>query len=80
MSGQTTGQKLRAWRREAGWSGVEMARRLGVSWATLHRWELGLAAPDAAHRLDVERVTGGAFGFRVWEPPASGPAEPPAGR
>lgn len=44
-SEQSFGERLRALRGERGWSQAELAARLGVSIATLSRWEHGWSGP-----------------------------------
>jgi transcriptional regulator with XRE-family HTH domain len=40
---------LREWRVLRGYSQAELAQKIGVNRATLHRWEMGLSKPFPKH-------------------------------
>ena len=40
-----TGDEIRQWRRDHGWSRAELARQLPVAYRTLEDWEAGKADP-----------------------------------
>jgi transcriptional regulator with XRE-family HTH domain len=52
-SEQSFGEHLRALRTERGWSQADLAARLGVSVATLSRWEHGWSRPDPRRRQEL---------------------------
>ena len=55
---KTTGERLRAWRKQKGYSLRDVALRMGVSASTWMRWEAG-HTPELAKAPGIERVTGG---------------------
>lgn len=52
--------KLIEWRKQAGLSRVELAKRLGVDDETIRRYEMGERFPRQAIRQEIRIVTGGA--------------------
>lgn len=67
MDASQIGEKLRAAREAKGLSQEEAARRIGTSWASVSRWELGkqrirgesLVRAAEAYGVTVESLTGG---------------------
>ena len=47
-------EELKKLRQQQGWSQEDLARALGVSFATVNRWENGKTKPS---RLAVEKIT-----------------------
>ena len=47
-------EELKTLRQQRGWSQEDLARALGVSFATVNRWENGKTKPS---RLAVEKIT-----------------------
>ena len=48
--------KLRAIRRKKGWSQERLARELGVSFQTIHRWETGKFEPSPLAQEKIDRL------------------------
>ncbi|MCL6640902.1 MAG: helix-turn-helix domain-containing protein [Candidatus Rokubacteria bacterium] len=71
-SEQSFGQRLRALRGERGWSQAELAARLGVSIATLSRWEHGWSSPGPRRRRELRAL------FAQGSPDPSGRRRTPA--
>ena len=46
-------EELRQLRQQQGWSQEDLARKIGVSFATVNRWENGKTKPS---RLAVEKI------------------------
>src|SRR5580704_12459290 len=67
--------RLRLLRTRLGLSQEQLARRLGVSFATVNRWESGRSRPSARARLAITELEAAATGR---EPP--GDREPGRGR
>ncbi len=51
-----TGPDLKDLRKRRGWSQEELARRLGVSFATVSRWENGHQAPSKMAQAMIDRI------------------------
>ena len=51
-----TGTDLKELRKRRGWSQEELARRLGVSFATVSRWENGHQAPSKMAQAVIDRI------------------------
>lgn len=51
------GQRIKRARESRGWSQPELASAVGVSQATVSRWESGKAAPEDAHMNRLARIT-----------------------
>ena len=49
-------EKLKELRRRRGWSQEDLAREVGVSWSTIHRWENKGAKPYRLARRELERL------------------------
>ena len=49
-------EQLRALRRERGWSQEDLARELGVSFASISRWENGKAKPSKMASASIKRL------------------------
>ena len=69
------GPQVRAWRRHAGLTQAELARRAGVHRNSINRVERGLASPRAALLAAVARALG-IPPARLWERPPAGPPAP----
>jgi len=48
--------KLRAIRKKKGWSQEHLARELGVSFQTIHRWETGKFEPSPLAQEKIDRL------------------------
>lgn len=55
---QTWGRNLRSIRQATGISQSELARRLGVTAATVSQWESGRRAPRDTHRIAIAEFFG----------------------
>jgi transcriptional regulator with XRE-family HTH domain len=55
MSGLTALRKIRA---DNGWTQESLAKRLGVSFATVSRWERGEKFPREKQRQKLAKLTG----------------------
>jgi len=53
MSGQ---EKLKEIRKRKGWSQERLARELGVSFQTVHRWETGKFEPSQLAQEKIDRL------------------------
>ncbi len=49
-------EKLRAIRKRKGWSQERLARELGVSFQTIHRWETGKFEPSPLAQEKIDRL------------------------
>ena len=49
-------EKLRAIRKRKGWSQEWLARELGVSFQTIHRWETGKFEPSQLAQEKIDRL------------------------
>ena len=49
-------EKLRAIRKKKGWSQEHLARELGVSFQTVHRWETGKFGPSPLAQEKIDRL------------------------
>jgi|AntAceMinimDraft_15_1070371.scaffolds.fasta_scaffold72890_1 DNA-binding XRE family transcriptional regulator len=49
-------QKLKAIRKEKGWSQERLAREIGVSFQTIHRWETGKFQPSQLAQEKIDRL------------------------
>ncbi len=49
-------EKLRAIRKRKGWSQERLARELGVSFQTIHRWETGKFEPSQLAQEKIDRL------------------------
>ena len=49
-------EKLREIRRKKGWSQERLARELGVSFQTIHRWETGKFEPSPLAQEKIDRL------------------------
>ena len=49
-------QKLKAIRKEKGWSQERLARKIGVSFQTIHRWETGKFQPSQLAQEKIDRL------------------------
>lgn len=52
------GARIEAARKGAGITKAELARRAGVDWGTIHRWEMSSSAPDADNLARLARGCG----------------------
>lgn len=53
---QTTGDRIRATRARLGVSQVSLARMIGCSYMSVHRWENGVGAPGTLHAVVLDAL------------------------
>jgi DNA-binding transcriptional regulator YiaG len=50
------GEAIKKARLEAGLTKAEVARRLGVDWSTVYKWEVNLRTPGTRYLLELMRI------------------------
>ena len=53
-------EELRQLRQQQGWSQEDLARKLGVSFATVNRWENGKTKPSKMAQSLINKISGDA--------------------
>ena len=53
---ENTAEELKKLRRQQGWSQEDLARNLGVSFATVNRWENGKTKPSRLAQEKIKQV------------------------
>lgn len=75
---QTSGERLRAWREEAGKTQTECAKVVGVSQGAWADWEADRRQPQVSIAFAIEDLTKGAVPARVFAKPRSVSSDPEA--
>ena len=53
-------EELKKLRQQQGWSQEDLARKIGVSFATVNRWENGKTKPSKMVQSQIKKISGDA--------------------